>query len=96
MAKRRSESEPAGWLCAIILTMISIAAVPATVGAQQARPNTVTFAKDVAPIFQTHCQSCHRPGSIGPMSLLTYEEARPWARSIKREVRRPYAPVASR
>ncbi len=45
-----------------------------------------TFAKDVAPILQRSCQRCHRPGSIGPMSLLTYEEARPWARSIKLQV----------
>ncbi len=46
----------------------------------------VTFAKDVAPILQEKCQSCHRPGAIGPMSLLTYEEARPWASSIKKRV----------
>jgi hypothetical protein len=46
----------------------------------------VTFTKDVAPIFQAKCQNCHEPGSIGPMSLRTYEEARPWARSIKARV----------
>jgi hypothetical protein len=46
----------------------------------------VTFTKDVAPILQKSCQNCHHPGSIGPMSLLTYEEARPWARSIKQKV----------
>jgi hypothetical protein len=40
----------------------------------------VTFNKDVAPILQQHCQSCHRPGGIAPMSLMTYENARPWAR----------------
>lgn len=45
-----------------------------------------TFTKDVAPIFQKSCQACHRPGSIAPMSLLTYEEARPWARAIKTQV----------
>jgi hypothetical protein len=45
-----------------------------------------TFSKDVAPIFQRACQSCHRPGSIAPMSLLTYRDARPWARSIKTKV----------
>jgi hypothetical protein len=47
---------------------------------------SATFAKDVAPILQRACQSCHRPGSIGPMSLLTYEDARPWAKSIKAKV----------
>src|SRR5579872_6623937 len=48
--------------------------------------NQVTFAKDIAPIVQRSCQNCHRPGQIGPMSLLTYEEVRPWARSIKQRV----------
>jgi len=46
----------------------------------------VTFTKDVAPILQKKCQDCHRPDSIAPMSLLTYEEVRPWARSIKQHV----------
>ena len=46
----------------------------------------MTFTKDVAPILQRSCQNCHRPGAIAPMSLLTYEEARPWARSIKQKV----------
>jgi len=47
---------------------------------------TVTFSKDVAPIFQAKCQSCHEPGSIAPMSLINYQDARPWARSIKERV----------
>src|SRR5437773_12461904 len=51
-----------------------------------AQPATVTFSKDVAPILQRSCQTCHRPGSIAPMSLLTYEEARPWAKAIKENV----------
>lgn len=42
----------------------------------------VTFAKDVAPILQANCQTCHRPGNVAPMSLLTYEEVRPWASRI--------------
>jgi len=46
----------------------------------------VTFAKDIAPVFQEKCQNCHRPGQVAPMSLLTYEDARPWARSIKQKV----------
>jgi hypothetical protein len=52
--------------------------------AAQAGP-AVTFAKDIAPILQRSCQSCHRPppGGGAPMSLLTYEEVRPWARAIK-------------
>lgn len=42
-----------------------------------------TFYKDVLPVLQANCQSCHRPGEVAPMSLLTYEDARPWARAIK-------------
>jgi len=45
-----------------------------------------TFTKDIAPIFQDKCEACHRPDSIAPMSLVTYEEARPWARSIRTRV----------
>lgn len=72
------------------LTFIALA-----VGAGSARaqgrtettaPGTPTFTKDVAPILQRSCQRCHRPGSIGPMPLLTYEESRPWARAIKTQV----------
>ena len=46
----------------------------------------VTFNKDVLPILQRNCQSCHRPGEIGPMPLLTYEGTRPWAKAIKAAV----------
>jgi hypothetical protein len=46
----------------------------------------VTFHKDVEPILQKSCQECHRPGEIGPMALLTYEQARPWAKAIKAAV----------
>jgi hypothetical protein len=46
----------------------------------------VTFTKDVAPIFQATCESCHRPDSIAPMPLRTYEESRPWARAIRTRV----------
>src|ERR1700747_899486 len=56
------------------------------VSALGADSKEVTFSKDVAPILQRACQNCHRPGSIAPMSLLTYKDARPWARSIKTKV----------
>ena len=49
-------------------------------------PKQVTFSKDVAPILQAKCQECHQPNSIAPMSLITFEEARPWARSIRERV----------
>jgi len=63
----------------------AVLAIPALVAAQSAEP-TPTFTKDVAGIFQEKCESCHRPDSIAPMSLVTYEETRPWARSIKNRV----------
>lgn len=66
------------------LGMVGLLAVPASLSAQTtAAP---TFTKDVAPIFQKKCESCHRPDSIAPMSLITYQEARPWARSIRDRV----------
>ena len=54
--------------------------------ASAAGQRQVTFTKDVAPIFQKACGDCHRPDSVAPMSLMTYEAARPWARSIKQRV----------
>ena len=51
-----------------------------------AAPATVTFHKDVEPILQQHCQECHRPGEIAPFSLLSYEQARPYAKAIKSDV----------
>ena len=63
---------------------LGLLALPASLSAQTtAAP---TFTKDVAPIFQNKCESCHRPDSIAPMSLQTYQEARPWARSIRDRV----------
>ena len=59
----------------------------APANAQQAQADDPpTFAKDVAPILQVKCQACHQPNSIAPMSLLTYQDARPWARAIKQKV----------
>ena len=65
-------------LCAAAFSSISAAA---ELGARE-----VTFSKDVAPILQEKCQSCHREGQMAPMSLVTYEQARPWAKAIKTRV----------
>src|SRR4030095_12820435 len=59
------------------------AAAPAT---GQDTAKVVTFHKDVLPLLQKNCQSCHRPGQIGPFSMLTYKETRPWAKAIKQAV----------
>ena len=68
----------------LVMAVGSVVAVPVAAAGQvaSAAPQ-VTFAKDIAPILQRSCQKCHRPGSVAPMSLLTYEDVRPWARSIK-------------
>ena len=63
------------------LAAIAAVTLPATAAAQGP-----TFTKDVAKIFQEKCEACHRPDSIAPMSLVTFEESRPWARSIKNRV----------
>ena len=65
------------WLVAAVF----VAAHPLSAAAQT--KDAVTFSKDIAPILQRSCQQCHRPNSVAPMSLLTYEEARPYARAIK-------------
>jgi hypothetical protein len=49
-------------------------------------PAGVTFSKDVLPIMQKRCQNCHRPGEVAPMSFLTYQDARPWAKAIREAV----------
>jgi len=61
----------------------TLALVPAAAFAQTSQ---VTFTKDVAPILQRSCVTCHRPGESAPMSLMTYDDVRPWARSIKTRV----------
>jgi hypothetical protein len=72
----------------MLLSVAQAAENGKTYGARQ-----VTFTKDVAPIFQKSCQSCHHEGTSAPMSLMTYSETRPWARSIKeRVVRRDMPP----
>src|SRR5215471_18014662 len=67
------------------LGAILLIAAP-TLGADASVSKQPTFSKDVAPIFQAKCQECHQPNSIAPMSLITFEDARPWARAIKTRV----------
>jgi hypothetical protein len=69
---------------ATLLLLVPVVALAANTAADVV--DEPTFARDIAPIFQAKCQSCHQPESVAPMSLLTYEQTRPWARSIKRAV----------
>ncbi len=69
----------AGLALGIVLT------VPGSARSEPAS-KPVTFTKDVAPIFRNRCEACHRPDSMAPMSLVTYEDTRPWAKSIASRV----------
>jgi mono/diheme cytochrome c family protein len=67
--------------------LVGLVLILTTVGeTQTASPAPPTFSKDVAPIFYKNCVTCHRPGSVAPMSLITYQEARPYARAIAEKV----------
>ncbi|MGH9664706.1 MAG: thiol-disulfide isomerase, partial [Bryobacteraceae bacterium] len=67
-------------LLATGLLFAALAAAATTNGSQ------ATFYKDVLPVLQKNCQTCHRPGEAAPMSLLTYDTTRPWAKAIKEAV----------
>jgi mono/diheme cytochrome c family protein len=89
--------------CAPLLAFLALAAFPASrlsagppvveasalgpVPDPGVDPDDVTYSREIARIFQENCQVCHRPGAIGPMSLLTYDEVRPWAAVIREVVR---------
>src|ERR1700716_2208946 len=61
-------------------------ALPLGLLAASKQTASVTFSKDVAPILNRRCAECHRPGEVAPMSLLTYQQTRPWAVAIKEKV----------
>jgi hypothetical protein len=67
----------------LVLALMSVPLLAQSPANAKAQP---TFTRDIVPILQRSCQDCHRTGSVAPMSLLTYEEVRPWARSIKARV----------
>src|SRR5215467_12820712 len=69
-----------GWLAGFV------AAVLFMMCGEGSAAGEVTFTKDVLPILQHNCQSCHRPGNIAPMSFLNYDTTRPWAKAIKNAV----------
>lgn len=81
-----------GWRLALGATFVpaALVALPLALAAQAPSParttapaDEVTFSKHIAPILQRSCENCHRPQGVAPMSLVTYEEVRPWARAIK-------------
>jgi hypothetical protein len=77
-----------GWtvsaLCLIVA--LGVAAPNAQTSSAQGKPGTPTYSKDVAPILYKNCASCHRPGEMGPMPLLTFQQVRPYAAAVNRRV----------
>jgi mono/diheme cytochrome c family protein len=71
----------------VVLLFASLFAMPTSSAEDTSKVvDNVTFTKDVAPIFYKNCTACHRPGEVAPMSLLTYRDARPWAKAIREKV----------
>ena len=66
--------------------VVTALVLPASAALAETPSRPVTFARDVAPILQQKCEACHRPNSIAPMSLITYNDVRPWAAAIKSRV----------
>src|SRR5580704_14986386 len=64
----------------------SLIAGAMALAADAVSPAPVTFNKDVLPILQKNCLSCHRPGQVAPMSFLTYQSTRAWAKAMKAAV----------
>ena len=73
-------------LAVAALSVMALASVQTGAQSPGATPSGPTYSRDVAPILYKTCTNCHRPGEIGPMSLLTYKDARPWAKSIAARV----------
>src|SRR5213593_4387011 len=67
------------------LALVVVIAYPQFSNAESAN-TAITFTEDIAPILQEKCQACHRPDSMAPMSLVTYEDVRPWAKAIRERV----------
>ena len=83
MAARRNRGERVGRFAIGWIAVLAAGVAPVAAAGQGAAREQVTFTKDIAPILQRSCQRCHRPDSLAPMSLIDYEEVRPWARSMK-------------
>src|SRR5256885_17245067 len=79
---RMGRTRKTGSIVAILLGLAAIARVDA----HKPVTSKYTFSEDVYPIVREHCGSCHVTGGIAPMSLMTYEDARPWAESIRLEL----------
>ncbi len=67
----------------LMAVLVAVVAAPEPARAQAVADHEITFSKDIAPVLQRSCQKCHRPDALAPMSLINYDDVRPWARAIK-------------
>ena len=75
------------WIATGVVAAAALLATQGQLTAQVTEGESgITFSRDIAPIFQQNCQECHQPGSIAPMSLITYQEVRRWAARIRQRV----------
>ncbi len=79
-----------------MLVVVLAAVMIFATATSKSNASTVTFTKNVAPILFKNCAECHRPGEIAPMSLMTYQEVRPWAKSNPRTHRRGFDAAVER
>ena len=88
-----------GWAAPAVClgVALGLAALNPQASSAQAQPGAPTYTKDVAPILNKNCASCHRPGEMGPMPLLTFQQVRPYAAAVnRRSAGRLHAAVACR
>jgi hypothetical protein len=71
------------FLLVVLLTAVTALGTEVTTPSTSTDQSGATFNKDVLPVLQQNCQTCHRPGGVAPMSFLNYESTRPWAKAIK-------------
>ena len=81
-----TKSSPCVWYALVALIAAMAGAGRGMQAAPQSTDSSPTFTRDVAPILYANCVTCHRPGEIAPMSLVSYQDVRPWARAITRKI----------
>ncbi|MEP7272505.1 MAG: DUF3471 domain-containing protein [Acidobacteriota bacterium] len=86
MSVKRSLAAGIIGVCLLVTALFSATGSSASGSIQRSAVKTVTFNKDVAPIFYQKCADCHHPGEAAPFSVLTYKDSRPWAKSIREKV----------
>src|ERR1700757_2329393 len=77
------------WRRVTLVALLAVGVAAMTVSMKETAgedSHSVAFYKDVLPVLQKNCQTCHRPGEIAPMSFMTYKDTRPWAKAIKTAV----------